>query len=246
MPSFDPGPPAAWAATFDLAPLADYVGHPSRRFRTEFGPVYYRGRLDGTARVLVVGQDPSTDEILARRIFVGQAGQRVQGLLAKLGLTRDYVMLNAFLFGITGQFNTPLRTISASAPFLDYRNSLFDQIAATNSLAAVIAFGVGARHAVGLWPGHAALPRFELTHPTAPTGVGTNWNAALPALLAAIPPEPGQVPDATPYSADLTDADLAAIPRGDLPFGLPDWHGTGGTRSKRQGARTIVWSPDNA
>jgi hypothetical protein len=246
MPSFDPGPPAAWAATFDLAPLNDYSNHPSGRFRTEFGPVYYRGRLDGTARVLVVGQDPSTDESLAQRTFVGRAGQRVQGLLAKLGLTHDYVMLNAFLFGITDQFNTAMRTISASAPFLDYRNGLFDQVAATNPLAAVIAFGAGARHAVSLWPGRGALPLFELVHPTAPNGVTASWNAQLAPLLVAIPPEPGQVPDATPYGAQLTDADQAAIPRGDLPFGLPDWHGTDGTRSKRQGARTIVWSLDNA
>src|SRR5688500_16462974 len=77
MPPFDPGPPPAWAALFDQAPVDHYVTHPSGRFRTTFGPVYYRGRLDGTARVLIVGQDPSTDEVLAQRILIGEAGQRV-------------------------------------------------------------------------------------------------------------------------------------------------------------------------
>ena len=32
------------------------------------------------ARVLVVGQDPSTNELLAHRIFVGRSGQRVTTL----------------------------------------------------------------------------------------------------------------------------------------------------------------------
>ena len=50
------------------------------------GPIYYRGRLDGSARLLIVGQDPSADENLVRRAMVGTAGQRVQGLLRKLGL----------------------------------------------------------------------------------------------------------------------------------------------------------------
>ena len=53
----DPGPDAGWQAFFDGAPrLHDLL--PSR-FRPHFGPVMYRGRLDGTARVLVIGQDPS-------------------------------------------------------------------------------------------------------------------------------------------------------------------------------------------
>jgi uncharacterized protein (DUF427 family) len=36
----------------------------------EWGPVFHRGRLDGTARVLVIGQDPAAHEAVARRIPV--------------------------------------------------------------------------------------------------------------------------------------------------------------------------------
>jgi pterin-4a-carbinolamine dehydratase len=59
-----------------------------------WGPIYYRGRLDGSAKVIVIGQDPAADENVARRILVGSAGQRVQGFLRKLGINRSYVIVN--------------------------------------------------------------------------------------------------------------------------------------------------------
>ena len=72
-PSFDAGPPPSWSAFFAAAPLQHYQQFPGE-FRLEFGPVYYRGRLDGTARIIILGQDPSVNEILAQRVFVGHSG----------------------------------------------------------------------------------------------------------------------------------------------------------------------------
>src|SRR5213080_2962610 len=77
--------------------------YPSDSFRTEWGPIFHRGRLDGSARVLVLGQDPAASESIARRILVGEAGHRVQGLLAKLGSERSYVMVNTFVYSVYGQ-----------------------------------------------------------------------------------------------------------------------------------------------
>ena len=67
------------------------------------GPLFHRGRLDGSARVLVVGQDPAQHESVTRRILVGAAGQRTQGFLARLGIDSSYVMVNAFLCSVFGQ-----------------------------------------------------------------------------------------------------------------------------------------------
>jgi uracil-DNA glycosylase len=42
--------------------VEDYPGpptYPKGDFRLEWGPVFHRGRLDGSARVLVIGQDPA-------------------------------------------------------------------------------------------------------------------------------------------------------------------------------------------
>lgn len=63
--------------------------YPPEDFRLEWGPVFHRGRLDGTARLLVIGQDPAQHETIIRRTLVGEAGHRIQGFLAKLGLERS-------------------------------------------------------------------------------------------------------------------------------------------------------------
>ena len=86
--------------------VADYPGedvYPTPDFRIEWGPIFHRGRLDGSARVVVLGQDPATHEAISRRILVGEAGQRVQGLLARLGIDHSYVMVNTFLYSVYGQ-----------------------------------------------------------------------------------------------------------------------------------------------
>ena len=33
--------------------------YPTAAFRTEWGPIFHRGRLDGSARILLIGQDPA-------------------------------------------------------------------------------------------------------------------------------------------------------------------------------------------
>lgn len=61
---------------------ADYPGpevYDPHDFRVEWGPIFHRGRLDGSARVLVVGQDPAQHETIVRRILIGIAGRRTQG-----------------------------------------------------------------------------------------------------------------------------------------------------------------------
>ncbi len=83
--NFDPGyTNEPFQSLVDQAPDASV--YPSDSFRIEWGPIFHRGRLNGTARVLCIGQDPAEHETIARRILVGTAGHRVQGFLAKLGI----------------------------------------------------------------------------------------------------------------------------------------------------------------
>src|SRR5512134_587996 len=92
--------------------VADVPGasaYPAGDFRLEWGPVFHRGRLDGSARVLVLGQDPAQHETILRRILVGEAGRRVQGFLAKLGITRSYVFINAYLYSVYGSVKAKTR-----------------------------------------------------------------------------------------------------------------------------------------
>ena len=232
QPQHDPGPPPEWEALFASAPLDAYVNAPGAPFHTRFGPVFYRGRLDGTARVLVVGQDPSTDETLAGRILVGQAGQITQRFLAKLGLTRSYLMFNTFLYGVQSGAITP--ALVNDPAIQGFRNQLLDAAKAANPLTAVLAFGLKAQDSVAAWPGVGTLPVIELTHPTSPTGVAASWNLKLADAITATGPDPDGTVDASPFDADAEDMPTTDIPRFDLPFGTPPWHGTeGSTRSKR-------------
>jgi len=244
MDKHDPGPGPAWEQLFQNAPLNYYETYPSKPFHTRFGPVFYRGRLDGTARVLVVGQDPSTDEILAHRILIGQAGQLAQNFLFKLGLTRSYVMFNAFLFGIQSAALT--NAVAVDATITTYRNQLFDRAMQTNSIAAVLAFGSYAALSVANWPASGGLHVIKLTHPTSPSGVAANWNSQFAAASSAIQADADGHVDATPYptTKPIPGTD---IPRYDLPFGVPPWHGTGGgTHSQRGKAsafeKQIIWT----
>lgn len=243
IPNFDPGPPPEWEEFFSAAPLDYYQEHPDHRFRLEFGPVIYRGRLDGTARVLVVGQDPATNELLGHRVFVGRSGQRVQGFLKKLGITRSYVMLNAFLYSVFGQFDSELRNISLEPTILDYRNAFLDRLLEENPIQAVVSFGNGAHHAVEHWPGTAAVPTFEAMHPAArdQSALLATWNDALDDLRPIVDPDDGAQADPQPYGTAFLGEDQVAIPRFDLPFGLPEWHGVDGGHSERQGNDRIVW-----
>jgi uracil-DNA glycosylase len=247
-PQHDPGPDCAWEELFQGAPLDHYVNFPGNPFHTHFGPVFYRGRLDGHARVLVIGQDPATDETLGQRAFVGQAGQIAQNFLTKLGLTRSYLMFNTYLFGVQSSFlsGSNPAVIPTEPTIMAYRNSLFDRAKATNTLQAILAFGAPANTSATNWPGASGIPIIHVSHPTAPSGVAANWNAHLAAAQAAIAPDSDGHVDTTHYSttADLPHTD---IPRRDLPFGLPSWHGAGGgTRSQRVSGTTfetqITWT----
>lgn len=85
------------------ASYPDETVYPPEQFRVEWGPIFHRGRLDGSARVLVIGQDPAQQETVIRRILVGEAGRRLQGFLAKLGITTSYVCSNTYLYSVFGK-----------------------------------------------------------------------------------------------------------------------------------------------
>lgn len=244
----DPGPDLPWEAFFAAAPLATYQAHP-RDFRLDFGPVWYRGRLDGTARVLVVGQDPAPNELVGHRVFVGDSGQRVQGFLRRLGIVRDYLMVNTFLYPIFGQFGD-VAALSHSDPIKGFRDALLERIARGNPLEAVVAVGAAGKDAVERWPKRPAIPVCHITHPSARDHalLLANWNAGLTLLLGSLTPELGVSADPSPYGNNWTPADHAPIPRGDLPFGVPLWHGVGdrASRARQSDGKTdpkaILWT----
>jgi hypothetical protein len=246
---FCPGYPPPYDAL--VASYPDAVVYPPRAFRVEWGPIFHRGRLDGTARLLVLGQDPAVAETVTRRILVGVAGQRTQGLLARLGLTRSYVMVNTFLYSVYGQGggNAHIKDDAIAV----HRNSWPNAIAGHNDIAAIITLGTLATSAYNQWlssgatfSGHHAA----ILHPTYPESASAagqitladatkrllaDWNGALPGLVAAID-HPDEPPSGALYGTAFTDADLPPIPPEDLPAGTPAWMRTARDWASRQGA----------
>lgn len=238
---FDPGPSSEPFAKL----CREYPGpsvYPPADFRIEWGPVFYRGRLDGTARVLVIGQDPAEHEAIGRRILLGTAGHRTQGFLARLGIERSYVMINTFLYGVYGQTGNRHKNDPA---IVAYRRRWFNALWSSARIEAVVALGMLADHAWQRWRAlasgpPAALAYEHITHPTQPNSASrgdpakraqletlmlANWSAAAARLHPAITHKDRNVV-LQPYGTRFTAADLPAIPRFDLPAGSPEWMST--------------------
>jgi len=218
----------------------DEVVYPYQDFRYEWGPIFHRGRLDGTSRVLVIGQDPAQSETIARRILVGTAGHRFQGFLFKLGIDRSYTLINTFLYSVYGQQGGTKH--QKDAGIIAYRNQWIKAILSNNGIEAVIALGTLADGAWQAWTKTPESKAFKpayahITHPTQPEEASKgdktkqaqlmqlmllNWNAALTSLKPQIK-HPDAVRALVPYSAAFLPGELVEIPEADMPAGTPAW-----------------------
>jgi uracil-DNA glycosylase len=248
---FDPG--------YGLEPFAslcrDYPDesvYPGDAFRIEWGPIFHRGRLDGSARVLVIGQDPAQHETIARRILIGEAGHRLQGFLFKLGIDHSYVLVNTFLYSVFGQWGGQKHRDDPG--IVAYRNRWLKALFDTAPIEAVVALGSLADHAWHAWTatpdGGAVSPGYaHITHPTQPESAAggdaakhkqliaamlDNWNHGLDALAPSI-----EHPDAARplhhYGDAFAAGDRLPIPQADLPAGLPSWMAADDGWAKRTG-----------
>jgi len=236
--TFDPG---CFAEPFRTL----YMNYPESdvyvpdQFRVEWGPIFHRGRLDGSARVLVIGQDPAQHETIVRRVLVGEAGKRLQGLLGKLGITASYVIINTFLYSVYGSVKA---ATAKDARLIGYRNSWLDALLIGQKVEAVIALGMAADAAWQAWKQTPSGKTFNVayapvTHPTEPESSSKNdkkklaeatkkllenWNSGLQALSPSVK-NPDVATALVAYGDTWAAGDRPAIPEGDMPAGLPSW-----------------------
>jgi uracil-DNA glycosylase len=249
MHTYDSGPPPGFLAHFNALP--DYTPIKDD-FWFDWGTVFYRGRLDGTAKIICVASDPGPSERIACRTLVGNAGQRVQGFLRKIGITQSYTCVNGFAYalfpGKLGQGITALDRPEQVA----WRNTLFDMLK-TPSVKAVIAFGAVAQKAVDLWPGKAGLtientyhPSYHTTAPGSEKKMLTDYNRVVTELRGVVSPDAGGSANGPLYGDTFAETDYAPIPKFDLPFGLPDWFGDDTWFRAHHGANSVSRpSPDD-
>jgi len=229
--------------------------YPSNQFRVEWGPIFHRGRLDGSARILVIGQDPAQHETIIRRVLVGEAGRRLQGLLAKLGITTSYVILNTYLYSVYGSVKS---ATAKDSRLVSYRNSWLDALLVGSKVEGVIALGTAANDAWNMWKQTPTGHNFDVafapvTHPTQPESSSKgdktklaaaikkllqNWNAGLQTLSPAIK-HPDVATPLVPYGDAFAEGERPPIPEEDMPAGLPSWMHEQDGWAKRAGKDAI-------
>lgn len=169
---YDPGAPkdSKWIELFGSVPNYRSLGKlilgggggdefSSEKFRWIFGPMWYRGRLGpNEVKVFVVGQEGAQDENVSNRAFTGSTGTKTQRFLNHLGIYRSYLFLNTFVYTINGQLEPGNKKFEfleqdPRSPIVQYRHSLFDQMAITNqkSLSLIMGVGAGGKRSVSTW-----------------------------------------------------------------------------------------------
>ncbi len=234
MASFDKGPPAPLARHFAAVP--DIPEDLRRHFWYDWGPVFYRGRLSGSARVLGIASDPGPTERLVCRTLVGDAGQRVQGFLTRLGLTRSYVLLNAFPVAVHPKSVFSARPMLSDPEHLAWRNRLCDLVTGP-ALQAVVAFGSNAALALDQWTNRPDVPTFKVPHPSHPDEqvLLEAWRTAIPDLRAVGHPRRRRNGERAQLRLDVLRARLPGHPARGPPLRLP---GLG--RRRRLGAAGVT------
>jgi uracil-DNA glycosylase len=226
------------------------------QFRIEWGPIFHRGRLDGSPRVVVIGQDPAQHETIVRRVLVGEAGRRLQGFLAKLGVMTSYAIVNTFLYSVFGSVKAATRR---DPRLVGYRNRWLDALLIGKRVEAVVALGDAANEAWQMWkatPAGAALDvaYAPITHPTQPESSSKgdktklaeatkkllkNWNVGLQTLSPAIK-HPDAPRSLVLYGETWAPDDRIPIPEADFPAGLPAWMHQQDGWARRAGADLLA------
>ena len=253
--SFDVGYTAEPFLTL-CASYPDETVYPPEQFRVEWGPIFHRGRLDGSARVLVIGQDPAQHETVIRRILVGEAGRRLQGFLAKLGIATSYVCINTYLYSVFGS----VKAATARSPALvDYRQRWLTALLVGQKIECVVALGQAASSAWASWKATpdgqgVELPFVAITHPTQPESSSNNdkaklaaatkkmlqnWNAALASLQGKVAHPDVAVP-LVPYGDAWGPNDRPRIPDIDFPAGTPRWMRENDGWARRNGSNALA------
>lgn len=242
---FDKGPSASIADLLmnypDYTAVKDY-------FWFNWGPVFYRGRLNKSAKVLCVASDPGPTERIGNRVLIGNAGQRVQGFLSKIGLNRSYVCLNGFVFALHPSHLSDGIKLLSDPMHVAWRNKVFDAVTGPK-LQAIIAFGDVAKKTVDLWTGKGTVPVFKTFHPSYRNGddkITADWNRVITELRGIVTKDAGADNTLPLYGSSFAESDYVPVPQRDMPFGtapfLGDEHWL---RTTSRGKNSVSRPPDD-
>jgi uracil-DNA glycosylase len=187
------------------------------------GPIY-RGR-PAEARVLVLADQESHDDLFTFRAMTGDAGQRFQQLLRAMGIATSYCILRVFPVDTVGLANDKIDNILRDEHVRRMYRTIVERIVAAASTSLALFVGPHARHlrAHVVPPG---LPGIEMKA-WGETDALQDWRRALDAAKGMSLPKDLSSPSFS------FDGRRGQIPRIDLPFGTLRWQGSSGDRAVR-------------
>jgi hypothetical protein len=188
-----------------------------------YGPIY-RGR-PAEARVLVLADQESNDDLFTGRAMTGEAGQRFQEFLRAMGITRSYLILRVLPVDTSDLSDAQVNSIVDHAKTRALYGAAVQQVTAAASTAVVLTVGPHAKRlADNILPSGLHRVRLKAWRQV---GARADWQAALNGLKTVSFPKD----EASP--SFQYDGRRGQIPRLDLPYGTLRWQGTSGERAVR-------------
>jgi uracil-DNA glycosylase len=187
------------------------------------GPLY-RGR-PREARILVLADQESHDDLFSGRAMSGDAGQHLQGWLQAAGYTRRYVILRVLPVDTLDLARGVVETMVDHPQVRALHRAIVTELTSGGQVGAAVLVGpMAQRLAPNVLPSGLRTIAMKAWREDGALG---SWQTALQQLKGAALP------------ADLAsptfawDGSRAQIPRIDLPYGTLRWQGSSGDRTLR-------------
>jgi uracil-DNA glycosylase len=187
------------------------------------GPIY-RGRLN-RAKVLILADQSSHDDLFSGRALTGEAGQRLQSFLKALGMTESYGIVRTLPVDTLDLEDADRMRVTTDPAVAKVRNQILSTIARDSKTQILITFGKFAQEAIKSAP-LSGVKTYHLDFSQNAADVSA-WSKVMDQIQR-------ENPDLrTDIRATKFTGGLAAIPRIDLPVHTRWWMGTSGDRGSR-------------
>ncbi len=194
----------------------------------------YRGDLT-SAKILVLADQESNDDLFSGRALTGTGGQRFQTFLNAVGAGDDYAIIRTLPVDTIDLSVDKAKTIATNPMVASVRNEILKAILKKGRTQLILAVGPVAQEAIKSLG--SQIPVINMDSPMSSTHTA-QWNQALNQIGAL---------RISGLTGGKYDGSLTAIPRADLPVHTRYWMGTSGSRAARAYVRQgsgKVWNGD--
>lgn len=185
----------------------------------------YRGDLEN-ARVLVLADQMSYDDLFSARALTGEGGQRLQSFLVSMGVDRSYGIIRTLPVDTLDLTPSDVEAIAAHPQVTKVRNRILERVLAKGRTELILTVGEHAGRAIESLKGVSA--KVVKLDSALEAGHAAQWNESLRKIRGfRVARDRGATADYR-YEGELTP-----IPRADLPIHTKWWVGTSGSRASR-------------